>query len=201
MESIKKFLLSNEEYKEKDILITIFRDKFLLEKNIFKNNNELFINQILKILKNKTLSKPEFKNINFHKENKSNEQFDYIFFIFYEKKISNKDIKKIINKFKINFKTGSKLFIFKSNKENIIDYKLKIFNKNNKSQNLFLSKEFLLYDYLYCDYIPTLTISKNRIMSIFFNIIIYIIKSLVGLGRLKFIANKAIVKYIFLPKK
>jgi len=201
MEKIKKFLLSNEEYIGKEILIIIFRDKYLIQKNISKMSNELFIDQILKILKNKNLSISDFKKIKFHEEFQAKQKFDYIFIIIDSTKISNQNINKIINKFKIFFKTGSKLFISKFNKENIINHKLKIFYKNNKSKNLFLSTEFLLYDYLYYDYLKTCTISKNNFINIIFKFLILILKSLFSIERLKFLADKTIIKYIFLPNK
>tara|TARA_B100000886_G_C20346616_1_gene458966 strand:- start:200 stop:805 length:606 start_codon:yes stop_codon:yes gene_type:complete len=201
MEKIKKFLLSNEEYIGKEILIIIFRDEYLIQKNISKRSNELFIDQILKILKNKNLSMSDFKKIKFDEEFQAQQKFDYIFIVIDSKKISIQNINKIINKFKIFFKTGSKLFISKFNKENIINHKLKIFYKNNKSKNLFLSKEFLLYDYLYYDYLKTFTISKNNFINIIFKFLILIIKSLFSIERLKFLADKNIIKYIFLPNK
>lgn len=196
MFKLKDFLLRNEDFKNKNLLfITFNRDK--LEKIIINNNDgELTNKYIFKFFKNfvsRNLKNTIIKNNN----QKKYKVFDYVFINLNEKNLKETNIKIILKDVYEYMKSGTRIFISKKNNQNIKNFLS--FRKINKKENLNISKNLLLYDYIYFSNINFNIDKKLKALAPLITKFLSIISNIIY-TRFYFCAKNILIKYIYVPE-
>jgi len=196
MFKLKDFLLRNEDFKNKNLLfITFNRDK--LEKIIINNNDgELTNKYIFKFFKNfvsRNLKNTIIKNNN----QKKYKVFDYVFINLNEKNLKEINIKIILKDVYEYMKSGTRIFISKKNNQNIKNFLS--FRKINKKENLNISKNLLLYDYIYFSNINFNIDKKLKALAPLITKFLSIISNIIY-TRFYFCAKNILIKYIYVPE-
>ena len=196
MFKLKDFLLRNEDFKNKNLLfITFNRDK--LEKIIINNNDgELTNIHIFKFFKNfinRNLKNTIIKNNN----QKKYKVFDYVFIDLNGKNLKETNIKIILKDVYEYMKSGTRIFISKKNNQNIKNFFS--FRKINKKENLNVSKNLLLYDYIYFSNINFNIDKRLKALAPIITKFLSIISNIIYI-KFYFCAKNILIKYIYVPE-
>jgi len=196
MLKLKDFLLRNEDFKNKNLLfITFNKDK--LEKIIINNNDgELTNKYIFKFFKNfvsRNLKNTIIKNNN----QKKYKLFDYVFINQNGNNLNETNINIILKDVYEYMKSGTRIFISKKNNQNIKNFFS--FRKINKKENLNISKNLLLYDYIYFSNINFNIEKKLKALAPLITKFLSIINNIIY-TRFYFFAKNILIKYIYVPE-
>jgi len=184
-----------------------FSDKFILVINL-DNQGSLFY-----LFNTKTIVNLEniFNKLNYDKKdlaylenNAKDIKFDIVFIYNSSFSLHQENFLKRISGLQRFFKSGTRVFTFKKNKQNFIYFLKKFFKELNhtsyslKSINLNSGKNYLVYDYYYFLYFGEIK-SKNNITSRFLATLFNIL-NIFDMQRMFFFSSNILVKYLYVKK-
>ena len=184
-----------------------FSDKFILVINL-DNQGSLFY-----LFNTKTIVNLEniFNRLNYDKKdlaylenNAKDIKFDIVFIYNSSFSLHHENFLKSISGLQRFFKSGTRVFTFKKNKQNFIYFLKKFFKELNhtsyslKSINLNSGKNYLVYDYYYFLYFGEIK-SKNNITSRFLATLFNIL-NIFDMQRMFFLSSNILVKYLYVKK-
>lgn len=194
---INKFINESENYLNKYILVI---NQDIKENIIYMINSKKTIN--LEDLCNKF--NHEQKDFYYLRDISRDIKFDFVFIYNASFSIKQNTFKQSISSFERFFKSGTRIFAFYGNSQNIIYYLRKLIFKNLnkysysiKKFNLNSGNNYMAYDYYYFSYLGN--IKKNKILIKFISLIFNIL-SLLDLQRLFFLSSNILVKYVYVNK-
>ena len=184
-----------------------FSDKFILVINL-DNQGSLFY-----LFNTKTIVNLEniFNRLNYDKKdlaylenNAKDIKFDIVFIYNSSFSLHQENFLNSISGLQRFFKSGTRVFTFKKNKQNFIYFLKKFFKELNhtsyslKGINLNSGKNYLVYDYYYFLYFGEIKSKKNitsRFLATLFNIL-----NIFDMQRMFFLSSNILVKYLYVKK-
>ncbi len=184
-----------------------FSDKFILVINLDNQGNLFYLYNTKTILKLENIFSKlnnDKKNLDDLENNAKDIKFDIVFIYNSSFSINKDTFLKSISGLQRFFKSGTRVFALKKNKQNLSYFLKKFFKRLNqtsyslKSINLNSGKNYLVYDYYYFLYFGEIK-SKNNICSRFLATLFNIL-NIVDMQRLFFLSSNILVKYLYVKK-